>query len=87
MLIEYQVFGATGHMGRSLVKSALSHGDKVTAVGRTFEHTIQQMEGWHVNCLGLLCDIRVPETVDAVIKKTIQHFGEVDIIAKSVTST
>lgn len=69
-------------MGRSLVKAALAHGDKVTAVGRTFEHTPRQMEGWHDNCLGLLCDVRVQETIEAVIKKTIQHFGGVDIIAK-----
>ncbi|KAL2045902.1 hypothetical protein ABVK25_011956 [Lepraria finkii] len=31
------VFGATGHIGRSIVKSALAHNDLVTAVGRTFE--------------------------------------------------
>jgi len=76
-----QVFGATGHMGRSLVKAALSHGDKVTAVGRTFEHSIKQMEGWHDDCLGQLCDVRVPETVEAVLKKTQEHFGQMDIIA------
>jgi len=68
-------------MGRSLVKAVLAHGDKCTAVGRTFEHTIKQMEGWHENCLGALCDVRVRETVDAVIKRTIQHFGGFDIIS------
>lgn len=71
-------------MGRSLVKCALAHGDKVTAVGRTWEHTIKQMEGWHDNCLGTLCDVRLRETVDAVLKKTISHWGGIDIIAKSV---
>ncbi|GAM86889.1 hypothetical protein ANO11243_049100 [Dothideomycetidae sp. 11243] len=75
------IFGATGHMGRCLVKAALAHGDKVTAVGRTFEHTMKQMEGWHDNCLGTLCDIRVGETVDAVYKRTIQHWGGYDIVA------
>ncbi|KAF2226106.1 short chain dehydrogenase/reductase family protein [Elsinoe ampelina] len=75
------VFGATGHMGRSLVKCVLAHGDKVTAVGRTWEHTIKQMEGWHDNCLGALCDVRLRETVDAVLKKTISHWGGIDIIA------
>ena len=69
-------------MGRCLVKSALAHGDKVTAVGRTFEHTMKQMEGWHDNCLGTLCDIRIRETVEAVYKRTIQHWGGFDIIAK-----
>ena len=67
-------------MGRCLVKSALAHGDKVTAVGHTFEHTLKQMEGWHQNCLGALCDIRVPETVEAVYKRTINHWGGFDIV-------
>jgi NAD(P)-dependent dehydrogenase (short-subunit alcohol dehydrogenase family) len=76
------VFGATGHIGRSLVKAALSHGDNVTAVGRTMENTMAQMQGWHEHCLGLLCDVRVRDTVDAVIKKSISHWGRIDIIVK-----
>lgn len=75
------VFGATGHIGRSLVKAALNHGDNVAAVGRTLENTTAQMEGWHERCLGLLCDVRVRETVAAVFKRTIAKFGRVDIIA------
>ncbi|KAG9703898.1 hypothetical protein KCU73_g18091, partial [Aureobasidium melanogenum] len=65
------VFGATGHMGRSIVKTCLSHGDKVTAVGRVGEHTLDQMQGWHDSCLGLLCDVRVSKTVQSVIQNTI----------------
>ncbi|EPE07468.1 retinol dehydrogenase 8 [Ophiostoma piceae UAMH 11346] len=38
------VYGGTGHMGRSLVKSALAHGDNVTMVGRTNETTQVAME-------------------------------------------
>lgn len=76
------MFGATGHAGRSLVKSALSHGDNVTAVGRTNENTMQQMQGWHERCQGLLCDVRVRETVDWVIKKSIEQWGKIDVIVK-----
>jgi NAD(P)-dependent dehydrogenase (short-subunit alcohol dehydrogenase family) len=40
------------------------------------------MQAWQeTNSIGLLCDIRVRQTVDAVIKKTIQHWGRVDVIA------
>ncbi|GAB7355287.1 hypothetical protein MBLNU459_g5827t1 [Dothideomycetes sp. NU459] len=74
------VFGATGHMGRSIVKACLSHGDKVTAVGRTGENSMAQMQGWHASCLGQLCDVRVVETVAAVLKKSIEHWGGVDVI-------
>ncbi|KAF2114787.1 hypothetical protein BDV96DRAFT_599969 [Lophiotrema nucula] len=76
------VFGATGHMGRSLVRAVLSHGDKCTAVGWTQENTVEQLERWQDrNCLGLLCDVRVRETVDVVIKKSIERWGGIDIIA------
>jgi len=74
------IFGATGHIGRSLVKAALAHNDQVTAVGRTGENSLQQMHGWHESCLGLLCDVRVPETVEDVIQQSIQRWGRVDII-------
>ncbi|KAI9810993.1 MAG: hypothetical protein M1827_005725 [Pycnora praestabilis] len=76
------IFGATGHMGRSLARAALAHGDKVTAVGRTFENSLDSMQGWHSErCLGLLCDVRVRETVEEVIRKTVGFWGRVDIIA------
>ncbi|CAK3831279.1 Hypothetical predicted protein [Lecanosticta acicola] len=74
------IFGATGHIGRSLVKCALSHGDNVTAVGRTQENSMQQMQGWHARCLGLLCDVRVRDTVREVIEKSVEHWGKIDII-------
>ena len=76
-----QVFGATGHMGRSLIRKALAQGDIVTAVGRTHESSAEQMANWHANCLGLLCDVRVRETVDVVIQQTISHWGRLDIVA------
>jgi NAD(P)-dependent dehydrogenase (short-subunit alcohol dehydrogenase family) len=79
-----QVFGATGHMGRSLVRAVLAHGDQCTAVGWTQENTPEQMNKWQDrNCLGLLCDVRVRETVNHVIKKSIEYWGRVDVIANS----
>ncbi|KAL6164725.1 2-dihydroxy-3-keto-5-methylthiopentene dioxygenase [Exserohilum turcicum] len=78
------VFGATGHIGRSLVRAILAHGDRCTAVGWTHENTMDQMDKWKsVSCLGLLCDVRVRDTVDWVIKKSIEHWGQVDIITNS----
>ena len=76
-------------MGRSVVKAALAHNDLVSAVGRTFENSLSSMQDWssgysHTppsHCLGLLCDVRVRETVDAVIKKSIAHWGRIDVIA------
>ncbi|KAL4776177.1 Sec1-like protein [Aspergillus nidulans var. acristatus] len=82
--VDDAIFGATGHMGRSLVKTALSRDDLVAAVGRTFETSPQAMkklEDEHENCLGLLCDVRARETVQQVIDRTIERFGRIDIIA------
>ena len=70
-------------MGRSLVRSAASHGDIVTSVGWTQEDNLKEMESWQEGkSIGMLCDIRVRETVENVINKSIQHWGHVDIIAK-----
>lgn len=68
------------------MRNALSHGDKVTAVGRTLENTLEQMKDWHERCLGLLCDVRVRESVGAVIESTIKRWGGIDIIVKYVQS-
>ena len=76
-------------MGRSVAKAALSHGDKVVAIGRTFETSLPSMQNWHVptatapaeHFLGLVCDVRVHETVRAAIKASLRHFGHIDIIA------
>ncbi|KAJ5394163.1 Short-chain dehydrogenase/reductase SDR [Penicillium crustosum] len=77
-----QIFGATGHMGRSLVKTALSNNDLVAAVGRTYENSPAAMKELESpNCIGLLCDVRARETVKRVIDQTISHFGRIDIIA------
>ncbi|KAI4167428.1 MAG: hypothetical protein LQ343_007223 [Gyalolechia ehrenbergii] len=82
---EQLVFGATGHIGRSVVKAALSHNDLVTAVGRLHDDTITSIrssfQSFHDECLPLLCDVRIRSTVDAVVQKSITHWGRVDIIA------
>lgn len=69
-------------MGRSLARTALTHGDLITAVGKDFENTQEQMNGWHNNCHGTLCDVRLRGRVEAVIREAIDHWGHVDVIAK-----
>ncbi|KAI9147912.1 Oxidoreductase BOA17 [Paramyrothecium foliicola] len=75
------VFGGTGHMGRSLVKCALSRGDLVAAVGRVFESTPEEMRDIHSNCLGVLCDVRSRESVNHVVQAALARFGRIDIVA------
>lgn len=49
---------------------------------------MEQMKKWEQekNCVGMLCDVRVRETVDTVINKSIEHWGHIDVIAKYVPS-
>ncbi|KAK3715390.1 1,2-dihydroxy-3-keto-5-methylthiopentene dioxygenase [Vermiconidia calcicola] len=44
------------------------------------ENSIQQMQGWHERCLGLLCDVRVRGTVKAAVDACIERFGGLDIV-------
>ena len=78
------VFGATGHMGRSVTKSALAHNDVVAAIGQSYLDIPSSMDKWHEDknrYLGLLCDVRIRSSVSSVIEKTMKNFGRIDIIA------
>lgn len=81
------MFGATGHLGRSICRVALTRGDLVTAVGNRNVPTEEaSMSGWHQNCQGLVCDVRVRETIKDVFDRTLECWGRVDVIAKFVLS-
>jgi NAD(P)-dependent dehydrogenase (short-subunit alcohol dehydrogenase family) len=81
-LTTLQVFGGTGHMGRSLVKSALSHGDLVTTVGRVIETAPEAIAQLNSDtCLGQLCDVRDGASVARVVEHTLSRFGRIDCIA------
>jgi NAD(P)-dependent dehydrogenase (short-subunit alcohol dehydrogenase family) len=78
-----QIFGATSHLGRYLVRTVTGHGDKVTAVGWSQEDDHHELTSWqNNNSIGLLCDVRISESVDAVINKSVSHWGRVDVIAR-----
>ncbi len=76
-------------MGRSVVNAALTHNDLVTAVGRAFDNSTSSMKNLYMstssattaNYLGLLCDVRVRETVEDVIRTSIAHWGRIDVVA------
>ncbi|CAN8096889.1 unnamed protein product [Discula destructiva] len=75
------IFGGTGHMGRSLVKAALAHGDLVTSVGRSFEAPQPPELPQHENCLHTDCDVRARASVMRVYERTLARFGHYDIVA------
>ncbi|RMD44377.1 hypothetical protein DV735_g666, partial [Chaetothyriales sp. CBS 134920] len=79
------IFGATGHMGRSICRAAIEHGDSVCCVGQANSDTAASMANWYPNCperyAGLLCDVRIRDTVEAAIQDCIKAFGRLDIVA------
>ncbi|PNH75355.1 hypothetical protein VD0001_g2240 [Verticillium dahliae] len=81
--LVWAVFGGTGHMGRSLVKCALSRGDLVVSVGRLFETNVEAMSeaADSDNFLGTLCDVRSADSVERAVKMVLDRFGRVDVIA------
>lgn len=44
------------------------------------------MNGWHQNCQGLVCDVRVRETVVDVFEKSVEYWGRVDRVVKYAPS-
>ena len=81
---SWLVFGASGHMGRSVTNSAISHGDKVCAVGRQFEDDLQSMRDWypeHSTYSALTCDVRVRSSVIDVFETALIQFDAIDVIA------
>jgi hypothetical protein len=76
------IFGATGHLGRSICRVALARGDCVTAVGRNIPSEEASMHGWHKRCQGLVCDVRDRATVEEVWRKAHDGWGRVDVVVK-----
>ncbi|CAL8584024.1 1,2-dihydroxy-3-keto-5-methylthiopentene dioxygenase [Xanthoria parietina] len=83
--LVWVIFGATGHVGRSIAKAALSHHDLVTTVGQSREDiltsTQSSFRAYPDHYLPLSCDIRIRSTVEDVIQQSIAHWGRIDIIA------
>ncbi|KAF8457232.1 hypothetical protein BGX38DRAFT_1086497 [Terfezia claveryi] len=78
--LVWVIFGATGHLGRSICRNALEMGDNVTAVGRDVDGE-QVMQNWHARCQGLVCDVKVRRTLEEVIEKARAKWGRIDVIA------
>ncbi|RPB05814.1 NAD(P)-binding protein [Choiromyces venosus 120613-1] len=74
------IFGATGHLGRSICRVALARGDCVTAVGRNLPGEEAFMKGWHQMCQGLVCDVRVRDTISKVFSRALGHWGKIDVV-------
>lgn len=80
--LSIQIFGATGHLGKSICHVALARGDCVTAVGRNLPGEEVVMQDWHQMCQGLVCDVRVRDTISRAFSRALEHWGRVDVVVK-----
>lgn len=72
-------------MGQSLLKACLEKGDKVVALGRFNEDTLEAMQEKfpHPNCINYLCDVRLRESVGRVFDRALEKFERIDVVANS----
>lgn len=54
----------------------------MTAVGKDIPGEKAAMQGWHAMCQGLVCDVRVRETVQEAFEKCLEKWGRVDVVVK-----
>jgi 2,4-dienoyl-CoA reductase [(3E)-enoyl-CoA-producing], peroxisomal len=78
--------GGTG-IGRGIAEALARHGADLALVSRKEENVVLASEQIAVNsgrrCLGLVADVRQPETVDAALKQTVQELGHLDIVVNN----
>ncbi|KAF3920515.1 hypothetical protein ABW20_dc0108393 [Dactylellina cionopaga] len=73
------IFGATGHLGRTVSGVALARNDRVIQVGKT-DADEQNPPLPHPNSFFAVCDIRDRESVSKVIDTALEVWGKLDVV-------
>ncbi|KAF3925112.1 hypothetical protein AA313_de0210264 [Arthrobotrys entomopaga] len=79
--LVWLIFGATGHLGRTVSGIALSKNDLVIQVGKIGTDENHPPPS-HPNSVFTVCDIRERESVSNVIDKAMNVWGRLDVIVK-----
>jgi NAD(P)-dependent dehydrogenase (short-subunit alcohol dehydrogenase family) len=77
--------GATG-LGRQIAQGLAECGADVVVCARNAERCEQaasELEAPGVRALGLGCDVRDPASIQAVVARTVEHLGRVDILVNN----
>jgi NAD(P)-dependent dehydrogenase (short-subunit alcohol dehydrogenase family) len=77
--------GGTG-LGRQIAEALAESGADVAVCARHAERCVlaaAELEGLGVRALGLGCDVRDPDSIQAVVTRTVETFGRVDILVNN----
>lgn len=77
------VTGGAGALGGTTAIGLAAYGADVVVTGRTLstlENTINEIEKLGRKALAVVCDVSKQEDVDKLVKKTLEHFGKIDIL-------
>lgn len=77
------VTGASKGLGLSLIKTLLKQGYKVAATSRRSGEMDDLATAYKQNLLALTVDITNEDSVNNAIKKTIIHFGKLDVVVNN----
>lgn len=77
--------GGTG-IGRAITLELARAGADVTIASRSMEHlepVAKEVDSLGKRCLAVATDVRVPEQVDSMVKRTVDEFGRIDILVNN----
>lgn len=77
--------GGTG-IGRAITLELARAGADVTIASRSIEHlepVAKEVNSLGKRCLAVATDVRVPEQVDSMVKRTVDAFGRIDILVNN----
>jgi NAD(P)-dependent dehydrogenase (short-subunit alcohol dehydrogenase family) len=80
------VTGGGSGIGRQMAEGLAEAGANLVLCARKAERCEQaagELEGLGVRALGLGCDVRDPEQIDAVVRRTVHELGGVDVLVNN----
>lgn len=77
------ITGASKGMGLEITKAVLNNGDKVIATTRDTETLSEKVTNYKGNVLHLKLDITKEKDVENAISKSIEKFGQIDVVVNN----
>ena len=77
------VTGATKGIGLAIAQRMINEGMRVTVSARTESDVASVAERLGENALGVACDVSDPQDCAALVERTVEHFGRLDVLVNN----